>query len=625
MPDLANDTVVDGRYTIKRRLGSGGMADVYCAEDSQLGRNVALKVLHQRFAADQEFVERFRREARSAAGLQHPNVVGVYDRGEWDGTAYIAMEYLDGRTLKEVIQAEAPIDPMRAIDITQQILRAARFAHRRGVVHRDLKPHNVMVDDEGRAKVTDFGIARAGASDMTETGSIMGTAQYLSPEQAQGRPVSPQSDLYSVGVILFEMLTGRVPFQADAAVSVALKHVAEEPPTVAELNPSVPPELSQIVSWAMQKDPARRPADADAFLNALEDVRQHLLRGEGGATAAFVPLAEEPVVEEVVEPDRRRRNAWWIALLLLALAGAALAVFLLTRPDKATVPSVVGQSLTVAQTRLQNDGFKVDVIRRTSDRPKDDVIGQTPNPGVEVDKGETVTLTVSDGPGSASIPDVAGQPEKQAISAVKKAGFKAKVTRQSSDTVRSGVAIGTSPPGGTEIDKGKTVTIQVSTGPAPVSVPDVVGEDRGAARSDLTNAGFQVTETEQESAQTAGTVLSQSPSGGSKVARGSTVRIVVAKEQQITVPDVTGKSSEDAVNKLSDAGFSVQVSRKDVAKPSEDDKVISQKPGKGSKQPKGTKVTIVVGRFNPDVNPNEQTPTTPPTATTPNPTTGGTG
>ena len=212
MTELEADTVIDGRYRVLRKLGAGGMADVYCAEDTHLGRKVAVKLLHARFAQDQEFVERFRREASSAAGLQHPNVVGVYDRGEFDGTYYIAMEYCEGESLKEVIVREAPLDPARAIAITKQILVAARFAHRRNVIHRDLKPHNVILDDEDNVKVTDFGIARPGASDITEVGAIMGTAQYLSPEQAQGRPVTEASDLYSIGVVLFEMLTGRAPF-----------------------------------------------------------------------------------------------------------------------------------------------------------------------------------------------------------------------------------------------------------------------------------------------------------------------------------------------------------------------------------------------------------------------------
>src|SRR3712207_3465635 len=281
--DVQSGTMIDDRYRVKHRIGSGGMADVYCAVDEQLGRDVAVKLLHRRFAEDHEFVERFKREASSAAGLQHPNVVGVFDRGEWDGTSYIAMEHLEGRTLKQVASDEAPLDPIRAIDFVVQVLRAARFAHKRGVIHRDLKPHNVIVDPEGRAKVTDFGIARAGASDMTQTGSIMGTAQYLSPEQAQGMAVSASSDLYAVGIILYEMLTGHVPFDGDSPVTIALKQVSEPavPPT--HLNPSIPPELEVVIGRALEKEPTARYADADEFIAALEAVRGGG-PGEGGET-----------------------------------------------------------------------------------------------------------------------------------------------------------------------------------------------------------------------------------------------------------------------------------------------------------------------------------------------------
>ncbi|MGA2926890.1 MAG: protein kinase, partial [Solirubrobacteraceae bacterium] len=292
MAELREGTLIDGRYRIVSRLGSGGMADVFLAEDQQLGRKIALKLLHRRFSEDPGFVERFRREAQSAAGLQHPNVVSVYDRGAYDGTYYIAMEYLPGRSLKQLIRQEAPIDPVRAIDITAQILKAARFAHRRGVIHRDLKPHNVIVDDSDHAKVTDFGIARAGASDMTETGSIMGTAQYLSPEQAQGHAVSAGSDLYSVGVVLYELLTGRVPFDGEAAVTIALKHVSEPPPSPRMITPSVPPELEQVVLWALNKNPADRPADADEFLAALDQARAAIVAHAGGQrTASIAALA----------------------------------------------------------------------------------------------------------------------------------------------------------------------------------------------------------------------------------------------------------------------------------------------------------------------------------------------
>ncbi len=281
------------------------MADVFLAEDQQLGRKLALKLLHSRFAEDEGFVERFRREAQAAAGLQHPNVVGVYDRGAYDGTYYIAMEYVPGRTLKQLVAEEAPLDPVRAIDLTTEILKAVRFAHRHGVIHRDLKPHNVIVDDSDHAKVTDFGIARAGASDMTETGSILGTAQYLSPEQAQGHAVSPSSDLYSVGVILYELLTGRVPFDAEAAVTIAIKHVSEAPVAPRTLNPAIPPELEQVVLWSLNKNAADRPADAQELIEALSHARKAILSGavtEHTQAMAAAPVAVPAGASDISPP-----------------------------------------------------------------------------------------------------------------------------------------------------------------------------------------------------------------------------------------------------------------------------------------------------------------------------------
>ncbi|HYN91536.1 MAG TPA: protein kinase, partial [Thermoleophilaceae bacterium] len=289
MTEVAGNTLMDGRYRILRRIGSGGMADVYCAEDSHLGRQVAIKVLHRRFAQDQEFVERFRREAKSAAGLNHPNVVGVFDRGEHEGTYYIAMEFLTGRTLKDIAGSEAPLEQERVIDIGVQILQAAEFAHRHGVIHRDFKPHNVIVDEHGHAKVTDFGIARAGASEMTETGSIMGTAQYLSPEQAQGHAVTATSDIYSIGVMLYEMLAGRLPFEGDSAVAVALKHLSEPPAPISHWRPDVHPALEAVVMAALAKDPAQRWQSAEDLAAGLEAARAQIVAGANGGqdTAAF--------------------------------------------------------------------------------------------------------------------------------------------------------------------------------------------------------------------------------------------------------------------------------------------------------------------------------------------------
>src|SRR6201992_2006839 len=292
MSEFDAGAIIDGRYRVLSRVGAGGMADVYLAQDEQLGRQVALKLLHRRFAEDPGFVERFRREAQAAASLQHPNVVSVFDRGSFEGTYYIAMEYLQGRSLKALIREEAPLDPLRAIDITIQILKAARSAPRRGVIHRDLKPHNVIIDDNDHAKVTDFGIARAGASDMTETGSIMGTAQYLSPEQAQGPAVRAPSDLFAIGGVLFELLPGHVPFDAESAVTIALKHVSEPPPAPSAFDPSVPPELEQTVLWVLNKNPSDRPADADQLITVLEHCREAIIAGAAGQnTASMAALA----------------------------------------------------------------------------------------------------------------------------------------------------------------------------------------------------------------------------------------------------------------------------------------------------------------------------------------------
>ena len=290
-----------------RRLGSGGMADVWLAEDTHLQRQVALKVLHRRFAQDREFVERFQREAESAAGLQHPNIVSVFDRGEFEGTYYIAMQYVEGPTLKQLI--DRGLTPEQAVALIRQVLEAARFAHRNGIVHRDLKPQNVIVDAEGKAVVTDFGIARAGVSEITQTGSVMGTPHYLSPEQAQGFDVTAVSDLYSIGVILYEALTGRVPFEADTAVAVAMKQVSQTPQRPSSINPRVSPALDAVVMRALEKDPGERFQSADAFIAALDAAlkepgrRRRHGRLRGAAAGGRGPGRGEQ------EPTRRRRRA----------------------------------------------------------------------------------------------------------------------------------------------------------------------------------------------------------------------------------------------------------------------------------------------------------------------------
>jgi eukaryotic-like serine/threonine-protein kinase len=657
MADLSPGAIVDNRYKVLSRLGAGGMADVFLAEDQQLGRKVALKLLHRRFAEDPGFVERFRREAQAAAGLQHPNVVGIYDRGAYEDTYYIAMEYLPGRSLKQLIRQEAPLDPIRAIDITIQILKAARFAHRRGVIHRDLKPHNVIVDESDHAKVTDFGIARAGASDMTETGSIMGTAQYLSPEQAQGHAVSAGSDLYAIGVVLYEMLTGRVPFDAESAVTIALKHVAESPTAPTAVNPRVPPELEQVVLWSLNKNPADRPTDADQFISALQAARAAIVSGEpsqrtasiaalaavGGTGAAYAGAAptesstpdaaaaayQVPGYDgtgyetEPPQPPPRRRRMWpWIALLVaLLLAGGGVAAYLLTRPEKRTVPDVTGRTLNTARTVLQNEGFVVNVLDVTSNHKSGTVIGQQPQGSSKVDRGSTVTLTVSTGPGNTSVPSVVGLPAKAAERDLVRARLKFRTQHENSDSIPSGRATRTQPGDGQPVPVGTRVTLFISSGKPLVTVPSVVGQSEGAARAQLTDQGFVVTTSTQTSTTTPdGEVISQSPAGETEVAPGSTINLVIAKAPPTaSVPDVTGDTARGASNQLKAAGFSVTQQTKAVTKQNKDGIVISEQPKAGTTLNKGSTVTIVVGKFTPpptSTTPTTTTQTTPTTTTT---------
>jgi eukaryotic-like serine/threonine-protein kinase len=620
MTEVAGNTLVDGRYRILRRIGSGGMADVYCAEDSHLGRQVAIKVLHRRFAQDQEFVERFRREAKSAAGLNHPNVVGVFDRGEHEGTYYIAMEFLTGRTLKDIVTAEAPLPQDQVIDIGTQILEAAGFAHRHGVIHRDFKPHNVIVDEQGHAKVTDFGIARAGASEMTETGSIMGTAQYLSPEQAQGHAVTATSDIYSIGVMLYEMLAGRLPFEGDSAVAVALKHLSEAPAPISQWRPDVHPALEAVVMAALAKDPAQRWQSAEDLAAALEAARAQIEAGHNGGqdTAAFAPIpmpaddvtaatqpagATAPALAAVSVPreERERRWVWFtIGILTLALVGALLYVVLsgALTAEKKEVPRVTGKQLVEARALMERAGFEVQTERVRSSQPFDQVVDQDPNPGEEADAGSTVTLEVSDGPGTVLVPPVANLRQGQAIKELEDAGLKVTVDSESSDRVKKDFAVRTVPPEGKEVTKGTRVRLLVSSGPEQVAVPDVTGLSRESAEARLREEGFSVSVAEQESDVPEGDVISQNPSGGTELTRGDTVTITVSTGRpQADVPDVIGMSERNARSSLKAAGLQPVVQQRTVTDQDQDGVVIEQRPGPGTQLDRGRQVVIVIGAF----------------------------
>jgi beta-lactam-binding protein with PASTA domain len=662
---IEQGTVIDGRYEVLSRIGTGGMADVYLARDQLLGRQVAVKLLHYRFAEDQEFVERFRREASSAAGLSHPNVVAIFDRGEWDGTYYIAMEYLPGRSLKAVVREQGPLDPTVAIDIVIQILQAARFAHRRGVIHRDLKPHNVILDEEGRAKVTDFGIARAGASDMTLTGSIMGTAQYLSPEQAQGHAVSAASDIYAVGIVLYELLTGTVPFDGETAVTIALKQVsaaplppsavasvAAHPPAAAPgaLSPSasapargaIPPELDAVVLRALAKDPAERFADADEFIAALQHVRRSLpaagerrpaaAAGNGpvapaAATALLMaPATEDPAQDDPEEAARRRRRRWWIAgavLLALVAAGVALALLLPAAKRQVTVPNVVGRSATLAATELKAD----DLVPVPSQAPslavaEGAVISVSPAAGSVVQRGTHVSVVVSTGPASVGVPDVRGLTSEQAVHKLQQAHFEPDVQNRSSATEPSGKVIATEPAQGVPLLMGSPVTVFVSSGPMQVEVPEVVGQSEAEARGSLRAAGLRVgaVTKREEAGQAAGTVLSQSPSAGGSARSGEAVSLVVVKaSQEVAVPRVVGKKQERAEGELIGAGFVVKSSTRAVSSVAEAGLVLQQNPAGGTKAKRGATIKLTVGELAQQTTPTTTTTTPSTTTTTPTP------
>jgi serine/threonine-protein kinase len=608
---VSEGSVVDGRYRVLRRLGSGGMADVWLAEDTHLQRQVALKVLHRRFAQDREFVQRFQREAESAAGLQHPNIVSVFDRGEFGGTYYIAMQYIDGPTLKQLI--DRGLTPEQAVAEIRQVLEAARFAHRNGIVHRDLKPQNVIVDGEGKAVVTDFGIARAGVSEITQTGSVMGTPHYLSPEQAQGFDVTAVSDLYSIGVILYEALTGRVPFEADSAVAVAMKQVSQTPLRPSSINPGVSSALDATVMRALAKDPGERFQSADAFIAALDAALKEPGAGDGTADFAALPPVVAVAVEEEPddeEEDRRRRNRWIAAAIAAVLIGILLGLAL-TRDTSTEVPNVTGNQLNVAIALLQQDGFSVGEVKRVErEVAPNTVLEQDPAASPPGDEAALdcsfltffcskpdVTLTVSNGPGSSKVPATAGLPREEAEEKLEAAGFGVAVETVSSDSVEEGLVIHSEPSAGETATNGSTVTLVVSGGPKLAKVPVLVGTQRSVAVQQIRGRGLEPSISEEESSTPAGEVISQSPDAGTEVEAGSTVSIVVsAGEKQAKVPNVIGKLRAEAVQAVREAGLEPTVEEEETEVAGKVGRSIDQFPPPGSELEPGDTVTIVVGK-----------------------------
>jgi eukaryotic-like serine/threonine-protein kinase len=622
--DTLINTLFDGRYRIVRKLGTGGMANVYLAEDEVLGRRVAIKILNDRHAGDDQFVERFRREAKNAASLSHPNIVSIYDRGEAEGTYYIAMEYLDGRTLKELIVARGPAPIHLAVDYARQVLAAIRFAHRHGIVHRDIKPHNVLVDGEGRLKVTDFGIARAGTSQMTEAGSIIGTAQYLSPEQARGAPVDQTSDLYSVGVVLYELLTGVVPFSGDTPVEIAMKHLSNVPEPPSSKRAEIPRDLDMVVMRALAKDPSERYHSAEEMDADLRRVNRGVAISpatEEAATAIIsrppptavtevrprppVPYAPPAAYYDYDEPPRRA--IWpWIVALLFVIAAVVGGYFLydqiqqqLSGSKTVAVENYLDLREVNAVQKIRAIGLKPQVVRQANaDTEKTFVFRQSPQPGERTQKGNFVTIYVSTGPPQTTVPSVVGETLDRALADLQEANLKGKAVRVDSDKP-DGQVVSQTPTAGATVDEGSRVTIRVSKGPQPIAVPTVIGLSFETASSTLQGRGFAVARgPDVESNEPKGTVVDQSPDAGTFQNPGTTITLRVSKGPTTsTVPDVTSQSQSDAQAQLRASGFRVQIVTQPVTDPNQDGLVQTQDPPGGTQAPAGSVVTIAVGKF----------------------------
>jgi eukaryotic-like serine/threonine-protein kinase len=637
-----SDTLIgmmfDGRYRILRKLGSGGMANVYLAEDEELGRRVAIKILNDRHANDDQFVERFRREAKNAAGLSHPNIVSIYDRGEAEGTYYIAMEYLEGRSLKERIVAQGPLPIASAIEIARQILRAVGFAHRRQIVHRDIKPHNVLLVQDGpgdgdeRFKVTDFGISRTATSQMTEAGSIVGTAQYLSPEQARGAPVDQRSDIYSVGIVLYELLTGKLPFTGETPLEIAMKHLSEIPKAPSELRPEIPTDLDMIVLRALAKDPADR-------FESAEEMERELARvaGGGGVTAetadadtAPTMISRRPVVAprqpydehyyDYEEPPRRRRPIWpWLLAILLA-AGAVVAGFYvwdriqdeLNATKPVAVPLVEGMRQPLAEKAIRDAGLRPRAVGRSHPTvPRGEVFAQEPDAGERIQKGNAVRIFVSTGKPRVNVPDVLGAREADAIATIRAAGLIPNPVEIFSDDPQGSV-IAQEPKGGTSVVRGTTVRINISKGQQTTGLPNVIGLSYDNASEQLRRAGFTPVRADVDSSEPKGTVIEQDPAPGSLQPPGTRVTLTVSSGQTTTaIPDVTGIDEGSAQATLENEGWKVVIRDTPTENPDEDGIVLDQAPSAGEQAKPGAKVTLFIGRL--------QTQTEPPPAPAPPP------
>ncbi|MFX4287487.1 Stk1 family PASTA domain-containing Ser/Thr kinase [Janibacter sp. G349] len=636
--------LVDGRYRVLRHLADGGMATVLLATDTRLDREVALKVMRPDLAADETFVSRFRREARSAARLSHPNVVPVFDQGEDGGQVFLAMEYVEGRTARAVVDAEGALTVRAALDVLEPVLTGLAAAHEAGYIHRDVKPENILIPDRGAIKVADFGLARAVTSQTTtaEDGVLFGTVAYLSPEQVERGIADARSDVYACGLILFELLTGGRAVDGESPIHVAFQHVHGSVPLPSERVADLPSELDDLVALATARDPDERPRDAGAYLAELQRVRAGLsaqeldrrpqvvpsdegddsgrtsrggaARGSGAAATVAHPRPERTQAIRTGDgggaagggasttaadlPSTRKR---WPAALAALLLVAALAVgggwwWTQEGPGSTVlVPDVTGLSRADAEASVTQDGDLSYVESTAFDEqvPKGEVITSNPPVGTELSKGSDVTVVVSKGPERYEVPDLAGRTAAQARTSLGSRHLALGTTTEAyDDEVPAGEVVSTSPAAGTEVKRDAKVSLVVSKGPEPVAVPTVTGQGAEAATTAIEKAGLEATRADDAYSTTVpkGSVISQSPSSGTLLP-GETVTITVSKgPEMVAVPSVEGLSRSAATSKLQAAGFKVSV-QTFLGGPL--DEVRASRPSGGT-APKGSTVTILV-------------------------------
>jgi serine/threonine-protein kinase len=636
MPDSPSQTILHDRYELKSLIARGGMAEVYLAHDTMLDRRVAVKILFPEYAREQSFVERFRREAQAAANLNHPNIVAIYDWGQSDGTYFIVMEYVEGQSLREMLAANGPLDSDEIAEYAVDISSALAYAHQHGVVHRDVKPGNILITENGKVKVTDFGIARAGTSEsLTQTGSVMGTATYFSPEQAQGYAVDGRSDIYSLGIVMYELATGAAPFTADTPIAVAFKHVSEKlvPPSVR--NPDIAEDFEAIIVKCLQKEPDQRYSNAnDLHDDCIRFIRRRPVmaavaetgRNDDQATVMNAALMDIPdgadaktqAVQTVSAPMQNTgenraidSNAYsfnppprkgpivavvaMIILLIIAVGGVLIATALGGSDSGGTkaLPNVVGMKKADAQKKLTNMGFEVKTELKTNeDVEAGKVFSQDPEAGTKLRKGTTVTIIVSAGVGESKVPDVTGMTINDASLKLEEAGFTAVPKEENSDSVEKDLVTRTDPKAGKKLERGKNVTVYISLGSAQVSVPNVIGLDSTTASAQLGQEDFQVVSQQEASDEVpVGKVIRTDPVANTMVARNSTVTIYISTgSAQVTVPNVVGMTKSDAINKLQNALFGVKI----VGNGDSTDVVTDQNPTANSQADKGSMVTIYV-------------------------------